>query len=44
MHAVSATVAASKTGPWGGIISEETWGAIQPIISTGMEMSSKRDK
>jgi hypothetical protein len=36
MRAVSAITSASKGGPDGGIISDETRGAIQPIISTGM--------
>src|ERR1700730_9652720 len=36
MRAVSASTLASNGGPDGGISSEETRGAIQPIISTGM--------
>src|SRR5579864_1470402 len=36
MRAVSATTSAENGGPEGGMISEETRGAIQPIISTGM--------
>src|SRR5271169_7195317 len=35
MRAVSASTSASKGGPAGGISSDETRGAIQPIISTG---------
>src|SRR5436190_10709860 len=37
MRAVSAITSASNGGPEGGISSEETRGAIQPIISTGMQ-------
>src|SRR5580700_4390904 len=36
MRAVSATTAASNAGPDCGMISDDTRGAIQPIISTGM--------
>src|SRR5208337_574212 len=36
MRAVSASTSASNGGPEGGISSEETRGAIQPINSTGM--------
>jgi hypothetical protein len=36
MRAVSAITPASKGGPDGGISSDETRGAIQPIISTGI--------
>src|SRR6516164_10504601 len=40
MRAVSAMTSASKGRPAGGISSDETRGAIQPIISTGMAMPS----
>jgi hypothetical protein len=40
MRAVSASTPASKGGPDGRISSEETRGAIQPIISTGMATPS----
>jgi hypothetical protein len=36
MRAVSATISAENGGPATGMISDETRGAIQPIISTGM--------
>jgi hypothetical protein len=36
MRAVSPTTPASNGGPAGGMISEATLGAIQPIISKGM--------
>ena len=36
MRAVSATTSAENDGPDGGMISDDTRGAIQPIISTGM--------
>ena len=36
MRAVSAMTRASNGGPDGGMISDATRGAIQPIISTGM--------
>jgi hypothetical protein len=36
MRAVSATISAENGGPDAGMISDETRGAIQPIISTGM--------
>ena len=38
MRAVAAMTSVSKGGPDGGISSDETRGAIQPIISTGMAM------
>jgi hypothetical protein len=40
MRAVSAITSASNGGPDGGISSEETRGAIQPIISTGIAAPS----
>jgi hypothetical protein len=36
MRAVSAITSAANGGPDGGISSDATRGAIQPIISTGM--------
>jgi hypothetical protein len=39
MRAVSATTALLYDGPAGGMISDDTRGAIQPIISTGMRPS-----
>jgi hypothetical protein len=38
MRAVSATTSALNGGPDGGMISDDTRGAIQPIISTGMAL------
>jgi hypothetical protein len=40
MRAVSATTSALKGGPAAGMISDETRGAIQPIISTGIAAHS----
>src|SRR5438067_10903812 len=43
MRAVSAITAASNGGPDAGISSDDTRGAIQPIISTGMATLSRTD-
>src|SRR5947207_4985285 len=43
MRAVSAITLASKGGPDGGISSEDTRGAIQLIISTGMARPSRTE-
>jgi hypothetical protein len=44
MRAVSAITVASNGGPDGGISSDETRGAIQPIISTGVALSGRMER
>src|SRR3954451_3576037 len=44
MRAVSATTPVSNGGPEGGISSDDTRGAIQQIISTGISISPAQDR
>ena len=39
---MAATTPASNGGPWGAITSDDTRGAIQPIISTGIGAPAHR--